>query len=174
MSIPRQVTRPHLSACTVARGLGWFSIGLGVVQLLAPRQVSRFIGLPHSEGLIRACGVREIVTGAGILMSSNPKPWIQGRIGGDVLDLACLGWSIERGHKPANAALAMSAVAGATVIDIGCVRALQSDCRPIMEHDYADRSGFPNGVAQARGTVGSEHAAARAEPNGYHPVSAVP
>src|SRR5690606_15255816 len=63
MSIPRQVTRPNHSARSLARGLGWFSIGLGVVQLLAPRQVSRFIGMPGSEGMIRACGVREIVTG---------------------------------------------------------------------------------------------------------------
>lgn len=173
MSIPRQVTRPHLSACTVARGLGWFSIGLGVVQLLAPRQVSRFIGLPHSEGLIRACGVREIVTGVGILMSSDPKPWIQGRIGGDVLDLACLGWSVERGHEPANAALAMGAVAGVTAMDIGCARALQSERRPVTQWDYADRSGFPGGVAQARGIVDTAHAAARAEPNGFNPTQAI-
>jgi len=91
MSIPRQVTRPNHSARSLARGLGWFSIGLGVVQLLAPRQVSRFIGMPGSEGMIRACGVREIATGIGILMADDPKPWIYGRVGGDALDLAGLG-----------------------------------------------------------------------------------
>ncbi len=91
MSIPRQVTRPNHSARSLARGLGWFSIGLGVVQLVAPRQVARFIGMPGSDGVIRACGLREIATGVGILLADDPKPWIYGRIGGDALDLAGLG-----------------------------------------------------------------------------------
>ena len=86
MSIPRQVTRPNHSARSLARGLGWFSIGLGVVQLVAPRQVTRFIGMPGSDGVIRACGLREIATGVGILLADDPKPWIYGRIGGDALD----------------------------------------------------------------------------------------
>src|SRR5690349_11170757 len=32
---------------TVARGLGWFSIGLGLVEVLAPRTVERFLGIKH-------------------------------------------------------------------------------------------------------------------------------
>lgn len=169
MSIPRQVTRTNHSARSVARGLGWFSIGLGVVQLLAPRQVSRFIGIQGSEGMIRACGVREIITGVGILMADNPKPWIYGRVGGDALDLACLGWSVERGREPVNAAIALGAVAGVTAVDIGCARALEAERAPVTEWDYSDRSGFPNGAEQVRGTVKAEFAAARAEPNGYLP-----
>src|SRR5690606_41697790 len=124
MSIPRQVTRPNHSARTVARGLGWFSIGLGVVQLLARRQVSRFIGIQGSEAMIRACGVREIVTGVGILMADNPKPWIYGRVGGDALDLACLGWSVGHGREPVNGAIALGAVAGAPAVEKGCAKAL--------------------------------------------------
>ncbi len=169
MSIPRQVTRTNHSARLVARGLGWFSIGLGVVQLLAPRQVSRFLGIQGSEGMIRACGVREIITGVGILMADNPKPWIYGRVGGDALDLACLGWSVERGREPVNAAIALGAVAGVTVVDIGCAKALEAERAPVTEWDYSDRSGFPNGAEQVRGTVKAEFAAARAEPNGYLP-----
>ena len=167
MSIPRQVTRTNHAARSVARGLGWFSIGLGVVQLLAPRQVSRFIGMQGSEGMIRACGVREIVTGVGILLADNPKPWVQARVGGDALDLACLGWSVERGREPFNAAIAAGAVAAVTAVDIGCARALQAEQRPVTEWDYSDRSGFPAGPAQVRGSVEAEFAAARAEPNGY-------
>ena len=172
MSIPRQVTRTNHSARSVARGLGWFSIGLGVVQLLAPRQVSRFIGIQGiqgNEGMIRACGVREIITGVGILMTDNPKPWIYGRVGGDALDLACLGWSVERGREPVNAAIALGAVAGVTAVDIGCAKALEAERTLVTEWDYSDRSGFPAGAEQARGTVEAEFAAARAEPNGYSP-----
>ncbi|AGA88658.1 hypothetical protein [Stutzerimonas stutzeri] len=169
MSIPRQVTRPNHSARTLARGLGWFSIGLGVVQLVAPRQVARFIGMPGSDGLVRACGLREIATGVGILLADDPKPWIYGRIGGDALDLAGLGWSIEHGHEPANAAIAAGAVAGITALDLSCAKALDAERVPAVEWDYSDRSGFPGGTAQVRGSVEAEFAAARAEPNGYSP-----
>ncbi|EWC41732.1 hypothetical protein [Stutzerimonas stutzeri] len=169
MSIPRQVTRPNHSARTLARGLGWFSIGLGVVQLVAPRQVARFIGMSGSDGVIRACGLREIATGVGILLADDPKPWIYGRIGGDALDLAGLGWSIEQGNEPANAAIAAGAVAGITALDLSCAKGLDAERKPFTEWDYSDRSGFPGGSAQVRGSVGAEFAAARAEPNGYPP-----
>lgn len=167
MSVPRQVTRPNHGARSLARGLGWFSIGLGVVQLVAPRQVARFIGMNGSEAMIRACGVREIATGVGILLADNPKPWIYGRVGGDALDLAGLGWSIEHGREPVNAAIAAGAVAGITALDLSCAKALDAEQVPITEWDYSDRSGFPEGPAQMRGRVEPEFAAARAEPNGY-------
>lgn len=169
MSIPRQVTRPNHSARSLARGLGWFSIGLGVVQLVAPRQVARFIGMPGSDGVIRACGLREIATGVGILLADDPKPWIYGRIGGDALDLAGLGWSIEYGNEPANAAIAAGAVAGITALDLSCAKGLDAERVPAAEWDYSDRSGFPAGTQQARGSVEAQFAAARAEPNGYSP-----
>lgn len=167
MSIPRQVTRPNHSARSLARGLGWFSIGLGVVQLVAPRQVARFIGMSGSEGMIRACGVREIATGVGILLAEDPKPWIYGRVGGDALDLAGLGWSIEHGREPANAAIAAGAVAGITALDLSCAKALTAEQVPVTEWDYSDRSGFPESPQRMRGCVEAEFAAARAEPNGY-------
>jgi len=40
---------------------------------------------------------------------------------------------------------------------------------PAAEWDYSDRSGFPTGTQQARGSVEAQFAAARAEPNGYSP-----
>jgi len=166
MSVPRQVTRTNHSARSLARGLGWFSIGLGVVQLIAPAQVARFIGMSGSEGVIRACGVREIATGVGILLADDPKPWIYGRVGGDALDLAGLGWSIEHGRDPANAAIAAGAVAGITALDLSCAKALDAERVPMTEWDYSDRSGFPGGAVQVRGCVTAEFAAARAEPNG--------
>ncbi|MBE7375296.1 transcriptional regulator [Pseudomonas lopnurensis] len=167
MSIPRQVTRPDHSARSLARGLGWFSVGLGVAQLLAPRQVAGFIGMPGSEGAVRACGLREIATGVGLLLADDPKPWVYGRIGGDALDLAGLGWSIEHGHEPANAAIAAGAVAGITLLDLGCAKGLDAERVPSTEWDYGDRSGFPEAAQNMRGRAEPEFAAARAEPNGY-------
>jgi len=45
----------------LARALGWFSIGLGVVELLAPRRVTETLGMEGSETLVRAFGIREIM-----------------------------------------------------------------------------------------------------------------
>jgi hypothetical protein len=77
-----------LSVDTVITALGWFSIGLGVAELVAPGQVSNISGSSPREGVLRGFGLREIVTGIGILTSENPRPWLWGRVAGDVLDVA--------------------------------------------------------------------------------------
>ncbi|WP_313087745.1 transcriptional regulator [Pseudomonas sp.] len=167
MSVPHRVTRPNHSARTLARGLGWFSIGLGLAEVLMPGKLARLLGVPGNEGLIRACGAREIATGVGLLMSDDPKPWIYGRIGGDALDLVGLGLSIENGTEQVNAAIAAGAVAGITALDVSCARGLASESEPVVEWDYSDRSGFSQSPDAMRGRVEAEFAAARAEPNGY-------
>jgi hypothetical protein len=169
MSVPHRVTRTNHSARTLARGLGWLSIGLGVAQLAMPGKLARFLGVPGNEGLIRACGARELATGIGLLMSDDPKPWIYGRIGGDVLDLAGLGMSIENGTEQVNAAIAAGAVAGITVLDLSCAKGLASENDLVTEWDYSDRSGFAQSPDAMRGRVEAQFAAARAEPNGYSP-----
>ena len=75
----------------VARGLGWFSIGLGLVEALSPGIVTRTLGMEGKEGLVRGYGVREIGTGIGILAANDPSPWLWGRVAGDALDLADFG-----------------------------------------------------------------------------------
>jgi hypothetical protein len=47
---------------TLARGLGWFSIALGIVEVVAPRALARSLGMKGQEGLIAAYGLREIAT----------------------------------------------------------------------------------------------------------------
>jgi hypothetical protein len=169
MSVPHRVTRTNHSARTLARGLGWFSVGLGVAQVVMPGKMARFLGVPEHEGLIRACGAREIAVGVGLLLTDNPKPWIYGRIGGDALDLAGLGLSIENGTEQVNAAIAAGAVAGITALDLACARGLAEESQEVTEWDYSDRSGFPQTPDAMRGRVEAEFAAMRAEPNGYSP-----
>ena len=64
-------------------GLGWFSIGLGLVELAAPRFLTRRFGMEGSEGLIQAYGAREIANGIAILAADDPTPWVWARVGGD-------------------------------------------------------------------------------------------
>jgi hypothetical protein len=135
----------------VARGLGWFSIGIGVAELLMPRMISRATGLRGHETLIRWYGVREIATGIGILSARDPAPWIWARVGGDALDLATLGARLP--GNPADVAktgAAIVAVAGVSAVDAACARSLEQAATP-MSHDYSDRSGLPRPIEQMRG-----------------------
>jgi uncharacterized membrane protein len=106
-------------ALRLARGLGWFSIGLGLVELAAPRRFARAIGAPPRTGLVRACGAREVLAGIGILGSARPAGWVWSRVVGDLIDLALLG--AARGSwraRPDRLRLAAGGVAGATALDL--------------------------------------------------------
>jgi uncharacterized membrane protein len=106
----------------LARGLGWFSLGLGLTQLAAPRGVARMIGLRGDDGdrkAMIAIGMREIASGLGILTQERPTPGVWSRVGGDVMDLALLGRALSSDRINRNrAAAATVAVAGITVLDV--------------------------------------------------------
>ena len=104
-----------------ARGLGWFSIGLGVAQIAAPRALCRLIGIRQSPGLIRLIGLREVAAGVGILSQSRPTGWLWGRVGGDAMDLALLGSALATGQTARSRVVAATAaVAGVTALDVAC------------------------------------------------------
>ena len=75
---------------TMARGLAWFGIGLGLAETFAPRRVAEAAGLEGHEGLIQLYGLREIASGAAILASSEPERQLGVRVAGDLLDGALL------------------------------------------------------------------------------------
>lgn len=103
----------------LATALGWFSIGLGVAQLLAPRSVSRMTGIQESPALMRTIGLREITAGVGILSQRNRAGWLWTRVAGDIMDLTLLG---RARHLPSGgrnrAAIAAAAVTGVAVLDL--------------------------------------------------------
>ena len=141
---------------TLARGLGLFSIALGVVEVAAPRALARALGMKGQEGLIAGYGVREIATGIGILASKDPTPWIWGRVAGDGLDLATLATALEGSNlKKGNVGIAMAAVAGVTALDVYCAQTLSRESpHPLPPlQDYSDRSGFPRGIKQSHGAA---------------------
>ncbi len=73
----------------LARALGWFSIGLGIVELFAPRRVTETLGMEGRETLVRAFGAREILTGI-MSLSVDKNAGLWARVGGDGLDAAAL------------------------------------------------------------------------------------
>jgi uncharacterized membrane protein len=104
-----------------ARALGWFSVGLGLAQLTAPRSMANLIGVPNDEGTRKAMlaiGMREVASGIGILASDRPAGWVKGRVGGDVMDLALLGSAYKSPEANRNrVAMATAAVVGVTLLD---------------------------------------------------------
>ena len=59
----RRRGQPDSKTDTLARGLGMFSIGLGLAEVFAARSLTRFLGMEGHETLIRAYGLREIANG---------------------------------------------------------------------------------------------------------------
>ena len=141
---------------TLARGLGIFSIALGIAEVVAPRTLARALGMKGQEGLIAGYGVREIATGIGILASKDPTPWTWGRVAGDGLDLATLATAREgRNPKKGKVGIAMAAAAGGTALDVYCAQTLSRETThplPPMQ-DYSDRTGYPGGIEQSHGAA---------------------
>jgi uncharacterized membrane protein len=111
----------------IARGLGWFSIGLGVAEIVAPRSLAKLIGVRGDySGLLRMMGAREITSGIGLLTGRQPNAnWMWSRVGGDAIDLALLGAAFKLKRSNRNKlAIATAAVAGVTALDAICSQRL--------------------------------------------------
>jgi len=104
---------------TLDRSLGWFSVGLGMAQILAPRALGRMIGVGNRSTVLRMCGVREIVSGVGLLSGRAPATFAMSRVVGDVMDFALLGASLRSPRSnPTRVAAAATAVAGVAALDL--------------------------------------------------------
>lgn len=105
----------------LAIGLGWFSIGLGAAEVLAPGALARFIGVRNDErsrNVLRAFGAREIGTGIAILQGGPDAASLWGRVGGDALDLWAMTRALDDPQTDRNRLLtAIGAVAGVTAVD---------------------------------------------------------
>ena len=112
----------------LARGLGVFSLGLGVAQILAPAEMVRLIGIEDDDRnrtLMRALGLRELAVGIGILTQPRTPGWAWARVGGDAMDLALLAAAIDEGKGERTKTIAATAaVAGITALDVHCATQL--------------------------------------------------
>jgi uncharacterized membrane protein len=107
----------------LANALGWFSIGLGLMELAAPSQTARLIGIDDSKtnrAILRAFGARELAAGVGILSTRRrPAGWMWARVAGDALDLAALGTALNSDESDKRRlGGAIAAVAGVTALDV--------------------------------------------------------
>jgi hypothetical protein len=139
----------------LAKALGWFSLGLGLAEILAPGHITRALGMEGKEGVVRAFGAREI--GHGLLtLSPDKQVGLWSRVAGDGLDIATLmGGLRDENPKRDNVAIALAMVLVVTLLDvIGAQSTTVRHSRKVGERRlYRDRSGFPRGVQAARGAA---------------------
>jgi hypothetical protein len=139
----------------LGKALGWFSLGLGMVELFAPERITRALGMRGQESLVRAYGAREI--GSGILSLSTERGLgLWSRVGGDGIDIATLLTAMRDDNpKKHNVTTALAMVLGITLLDVMAAQGTTSRHRRTSDgrNLYRNRTGFPRGVATARGAA---------------------
>jgi uncharacterized membrane protein len=126
----------------LARGLGWFSLGLGLAEFLAPGGIAKISGVSkENKGLIRLFGLREMAHGVAIFAQGRrPAGALWARVVGDALDLAALGAAFASPEtKKGRLAFATANVLAVAALDVLCAQQLGS--------------GEGGGAAAERGTT---------------------
>jgi uncharacterized membrane protein len=119
---------PNTSAKRLAKGLGWFSVGLGLAELLAPRAIAGISGVSKERtGLIRLYGLRELAAGIMIFSKDKPVEGLWSRVAGDALDLTSLGVAATSPDaKLGRVAFATANVLAVTALDVICAMQLSN------------------------------------------------
>jgi uncharacterized membrane protein len=133
-----EVTRPYQRLADEDRGtggesladfLGYFSIGLGLAEFVAPTLMSRLIGVKHpddrSRSTMRLMGLREIGHGVAILSNQQPQKAMWARVAGDALDLALLGRALANpDNDRGRTVFATANVLAVTALDLMAAKQL--------------------------------------------------
>jgi uncharacterized membrane protein len=138
----------------LARALGWFSLGLGLAEVVAPQGVARLIGLEDGERnhrLLRGMGVREIASGLAILAQRRRAVGVWSRVAGDAIDLALLSSALRsEASQKGRVVAATAAVLGVTAVDVYCGTRLQENANG----DETDSAGAKTIEIRTALTVG--------------------
>lgn len=124
---------PSGNAKRLAKGLGWFSVGLGLTELFAPSLIARISGVSEDRnGLIRLYGLRKIASGVAIFSQKNPAAGVWSRVAGDALDLASLGAAASSPNaNRGKITFAIANVLAVTALDVICARQLSNGAKGI-------------------------------------------
>ncbi|HWL15518.1 MAG TPA: hypothetical protein VNR00_07930 [Opitutus sp.] len=155
-----------MNTAQLSRGLGWFSIGLGLAELLAPRHVARAIGVNEEcDPLLRFLGVREIAAGLGLIGRPKPTGFMWARVAGDAMDLGLLAVALRqhdsrprllrqfREDERRRLLIAMATVAGITIVDTVVSLRLSQSPRTEPGWRYTPAGGRAGIRAEAAGGV---------------------
>jgi hypothetical protein len=119
-----------VTAKRVGLGLGFFSIGLGLLEVAAPGRLARWLGLDGSgaaRNTVFAFGLRELAAGGALLRGPAVSTNVWNRVIGDVMDAGALGLALRSSTRKGAAAGALAFVGGALAADWLTARALDRD-----------------------------------------------
>ena len=133
-----EVTEPYQRLADQDRGtggesladfLGYFSIGLGLAEVLAPQLIARIVGIKHpnerNRTLLRLMGLREISSGIAILSNQQPKKAVMSRVAGDAIDIALRGATLANSENDRGRTLFATAnVLAVTALDVMASKSL--------------------------------------------------
>ena len=113
----------------IGLGLGFFSIGLGLLEVAAPGRLARWLGVDGktAKNVIALFGARELLAGGMLLRGPAVSTNVWNRVVGDGMDLAALGLAFTRSNRKGALAGALAFVGGATVLDALTARGLDSE-----------------------------------------------
>ena len=135
----------------LSRGLGWFSVGLGLTEIAAPRVLARAIGIDDSGltgATIRAMGARELLNGLGILARPRRALPLWARVAGDAIDLALLGKVMANPENSRSRALFATAnVLAVTALDVMAARTLS------MQPQTVANEGADKGIIRTKRSI---------------------
>jgi uncharacterized membrane protein len=132
--------------------LGFFSVGLGLTQIVAPQLLARVIGIRHPDeetrSTMRLCGLRELSSGIAILSNPQPRKAVWSRVVGDALDLLLLGRVLANPRNDRGLALfATTNVLAVTALDVMCATQLS------IQPETPARIGADRGILRAHRSI---------------------
>lgn len=148
----------------VNSGIAWFSVALGVTQIVAPDTLARLIGMRPTQTTrttMRAIGVRGLTTGFGLLSNAKSSPWLWARLAGDMVDLSLLATGVGRRaddrSRAGRAALAVGSVAALDLLAATRSRRthrqrLEADGFASVEETVQGPLSYPTGKTRGGGT----------------------
>lgn len=114
-----------------ARGLGLASLGIGLTEIAAPRQLEKTMGIGNGQttGILRVLGVREIMHGFDILAHDDATPGVWSRVAGDVLDGVLLGLAASKSRNRGGFMAICAAVLPVVLLDMAIAPRLSAKKR---------------------------------------------
>jgi hypothetical protein len=113
-----------MSTINMSRALGIAGLGIGLAELLAPKWLSKQLGVSHRPTLMRAMGAREVASGIGIVARHNPTPAQWTRVMGDVIDIAALALNVRESKQRKAVFVSLAAVLAIGALDLITARRL--------------------------------------------------
>jgi hypothetical protein len=143
----------NIATGKLAKGLGVFSIALGLVEMFAPGQLGGAIGVSNRfKTFLPVLGAREVAHGIAILSDAKPTAAVWTRVGGDVIDLAYLGAAFAAKETNKRRLVgATVAVLGVGILDVLCAQRLAA--KPWSESDGNPMAPTTVGQPSARRTM---------------------